>query len=401
MASDVQTTPPSDELSAQDFSLVAGGPVYQLLHRSKLLHPPLELVKRRIAFFVLVVYVPLVVMTLIHGRAFGGVRIPLFRDWDAHIRLLFSLPMLIYAEKLVHERLRVYVRAFVDAGIVRVEERSHFDALVASTVKWRNSVVVETLLLVVVWTVGRLLWIDELAVDEPTWFKTPREGSLGLTAAGFYYAWLSVPIFQFLLFRWWYRLALWAIFLFRVSRLRLHLSPLHPDGVGGLEFLGSSTVAFTPVLAAQTALVASMIAGRVFHEGAHLQDFQVEIAMAFAFVLLQVLGPLFVFTPKLLEARRHGLHEVGLLAGRYTRQFEEKYLEGDPTGRDLLAGSDDIMGLGALQDTLETMEEIRPIPFTKEIVFELVFTCGLPMLPLITTVIPGQELVERLAEALF
>ena len=399
--SETPTSPPNDELSAREFSLVAGGPVYQLLHRSKLLHPPLELVERRIAFFVLVAYVPLVVMTLIHGRALGGVRIPLFRDWDAHVRLLFSLPLLIYAEKLVHERLRVYVRAFVDAGLVRTEERSDFDALIAWTQKWRNSIVVELLMIVFVLTFGRLLWADELAVAEPTWFKTPREGSLGLTPAGFWYAWISVPLFQFLLFRWWYRIGIWWVFLFRVSRLRLHLSPTHPDGVCGLEFLGSSTVSFTPVLAAQTALVASMIAGRIVHEGAHLQDFQVEIGMGLAWVMLQVLGPLFVFTPKLLEARRHGLHEVGLLAGRYTRQFEEKWLEGDQSARDVLAGSDDIMGLGSLQDTLETMEEIRPIPFTKEIVFELLFTCGLPLLPLITTVIPAEDLVERLVEAIF
>ena len=57
-----------------DFSLVLGGPLFQLLVRSRLTTPALELVKRRIVFISLFAWLPLLLLSLVDGKAWGGSR---------------------------------------------------------------------------------------------------------------------------------------------------------------------------------------------------------------------------------------------------------------------------------------------------------------------------------------
>jgi hypothetical protein len=52
-----------------------------------------------------------------------------------------------------------------------------------------------------------------------------------------------------------------------VSRLNLHLVPIHPDHSGGLAFLGKSAYGFGPVFFAQGAMVAGLVASRVLQRG--------------------------------------------------------------------------------------------------------------------------------------
>jgi hypothetical protein len=46
--------------------------------------------------------------------------------------------------------------------------------------------------------------------------------------------------------------------------------PMHPDRCGGLGFLAGISQAFAPVLLAQGAVLAGMIANRIFYAGATL-----------------------------------------------------------------------------------------------------------------------------------
>ena len=56
-----------------DFSLVLGGPLFQLLVRSRLATPALELMKRRIVCITLFAWLPLLLLSLVAGKAFGAV----------------------------------------------------------------------------------------------------------------------------------------------------------------------------------------------------------------------------------------------------------------------------------------------------------------------------------------
>ena len=55
---------------------------------------------------------------------------------------------------------------------------------------------------------------------------------------------------------------------------------------------------------AHGALLAGLIANRIFYLGAALPEFKVEIAVIVVFLLCVVLGPLLVFAPQLAQAKR-------------------------------------------------------------------------------------------------
>jgi hypothetical protein len=114
---------------------------------------------------------------------------------------------------------------------------------------------------------------------------------------------VDLPLFQFLVFRWVWRLGLWCWFLWRLSRLDLHLYAGHPDGSGGLASVGGVHERFTPLVAAIS----------VFECAALAEDLSrgtVVIASVYPFLALLLLvdaalflGPLLVFTDKMWACR--------------------------------------------------------------------------------------------------
>jgi len=76
--------------------------------------------------------------------------------------------------------------------------------------------------------------------------------------------------------RWYLRFVVWYRFLWQVSRIDLNLVPTHPDRCAGLGFLGKSAYAFGPILFAQSAMLAGLVASRVMYRGEDLMSFRLE-----------------------------------------------------------------------------------------------------------------------------
>ncbi len=385
-----------------DFSLVLGGPLYQLFRRSRLSGDALELLHRRILFISLFAWLPLLLLSLIGRHALdGAIKIPFLCDIEAHSRFLVALPVLVAAELIVHLRMRPVVRMFVERNIVVPEEMPRFQAALDSATRLRNSLGLEVAILVLVYSVGHWIWRSQIAIGAATWYAMPQGTHLHLTPAGYWYAFVSVPFFQFVLVRWYVRLMIWFRFLWQVSRLNLHLTPTHPDRAGGLGFLGRTAYAFGPILFAQGALLSGIIATQILFEGKSLLSFKVEAAGFVAFFVLFILGPLCVFTPPLLRAKRKGLGEYGMLASRYVQEFEGKWIRGGaPKGEELL-GSGDVQSLADLGNSYATVQEMRVVPFGIRDMTPLVVASAAPLLPVLLTVFSLEELVTRLIKVLF
>ena len=68
-----------------DFSLVLGGPVYQILRRAHLAGPALELLRRRVLLAATITGLPLLLLSVIGGRLLGGQGLTFLWDYrDAH-----------------------------------------------------------------------------------------------------------------------------------------------------------------------------------------------------------------------------------------------------------------------------------------------------------------------------
>ena len=385
---------------AHDFSLVLGGPLFQLLRRAHLEGDHLELLKRRMLAITLLAWLPLLLLANLGSSAENVRRLSFLRDVEVHVRFLIALPVLIAAELIVHSRLRPVVRRFVERRIVSPQELPRFDRAIESAVRLRNSIPVECGLLLFVYTVGLWVWNSRIGLDTATWYALPG-GRWHLTPAGFWYVFVSIPILQFILLRWYLRFFIWYRFLWQVSRIDLHLVPTHPDRGAGLAFLGKSAYAFGPILFAQGAMLAGVIASRVLYRGDSLLSFKLQAGGFVAFFVLAILGPLLMFTPQMARAKRKGSADYGLLAQRYVDSFERKWVLEDHAQSEELLGTGDIQSLADHGNSYGLVRDMRPVPFGLEDISRLAAATAAPLLPLALTIFSPEELIIRIIKVVF
>ena len=387
------------EPDGPEFSLVLGGPLYQLMRRLRLTSETMGLVYRRIIVAVLVMWAPLMGLSALQGGLAGeGHGIPFIEDIGFQLRFLVVGPLLIIAEVIVHRRMRPIVGQFRGRNLVRPQQQARFEAVLDNAARWRNSVLAEVVLVAVVYAAGMLFTLRRyLAMGGGGWFALP-EG--GLSLAGYWLVFVSLPLLQFLLLRWYFRLFIWARFLWCMSRLDLDLNATHPDKAGGVGFLGESLTAFVPIAAAQGVLFAGMMADRIFFAGAKLTDFKVEVLGGALLVLLVFVGPLLVWTPKLARVKRAGLRAYGALGQSYVRGFREKWLSGAPQEEELL-GSGDIQSLADLGNSYASAEQMRLAPIQPASLIICLVAYLAPIAPLLLTMMSAEKLIGRLVGIVF
>jgi len=386
-----------------DFSLLLGGPLFRLWRRTRLTGDRLELLRRRVIVMVAVTWLPLLLLSIVERHEWsGGVALPFLLDLDEHLRLLVALPLLIVAELIAHRRMRMVVRQFLGLGLIPDAARTRFDSAVASAMRLRNSGTAELLLISLVYGVGVLyVWRNYVALDVPSWYGVVLAGKLHPSLAGWWLGCVSLPIFQFLLLRWYFRLFIWARFLWQVSDIDLRLLPTHPDRCGGLGFLMFVRIAFAPLLLAQGVLLSGVIANRILFAGARLSDFKVDLIAIVILMVFVILALLLVFSRKLEEVSRTGVSEYGILAQRYARQFDQKWLRGGASADEALLGSSDVQSLADMGSSFDAVNKMRWTPFTVRDVLQMSGIMLLPMLPLTLTMFSLPQLLEGLLKLVF
>lgn len=382
----------------RNFSLVQGGPIFQLLRRTHLSDDSLGLLHRRVLAVVLLGWLPLLVLTALEGHLFGtGVAVPFLLDIEVQVRLLIATPALIAAEIVVHQRMAFLVAEFLERKLVPGPAEKKFTDAIESALRLRNSLAAEVLIVALVFSVGvAFVWRNYVAIDVTTWYAPGDVAGPGFSLAGMWYGLLSLPIFQFLLGRWYFRVFIWTRFLWQVSRIDLNLVPTHPDRAGGLAFLFDTAYAFIPLISAHGVLLAGLIGNRIFFTSATLPDFKFEVLCLVIIALGVIICPLLVFAPRLAEARRKGRREYGSLAERYVQDFDAKWLRGGAPKDETLLGSSDLQSLADLGNSYAVVQDMHIFPFNKETIFMVILATLAPLAPLLLTMMPLEEILKRL-----
>src|SRR6516162_6879087 len=180
-----------------DFSIVLGGPLFQLLRRANLEGGHLELLYRRLVVFIAITWLPLFLLATVGPFAGSAGRLAFVRDIEVHARFLVALPAFIAAELLVHSRMLPVARRFVERRIILLEDLPRFYRAVESAFRLRNSIPLELGLFAAVYTIGLLFWNSRFGIDAATWYAMPG-GRWNLTLAGIWYVFISIPILQFI-----------------------------------------------------------------------------------------------------------------------------------------------------------------------------------------------------------
>lgn len=381
---------------SHDFSLVLGGPLYQLFRKSHLSGDALEHLQWRAVVISLIAWLPLLLLASAEKTGL----VLFLKDVEVHARLLVALPILTVGELVVHSWTRSAVRAFVKRRLISPNDLPRFDKAIESAVKLLNSTVAQFALLILVYSVGLWLWGNRVPIPTATWYGIPG-GRWHLTPAGYWYVFVSIPIVQFLLLGWYLRFFVWCRFLRQVSKIKLNLISTHPDHRAGLAFLGRSAYAFGPILFAQGAMLAGIVASRVLYRGEALMSFRLQIGGFVAFFVLVILGPLLMFSPQMAEAKRKGLARYGQLGQTYVEDFERKWDDQGPTPAPDLLGTSDIQSLADLSNSYSIVSSMRMVPFGLNDITRLAATTAAPFLPLLLTIFSVEELFIHLIKVIF
>ena len=112
-----------------------------------------------------------------------------------------------------------------------------------------------------------------------------------------------------------------------------------------------------------------------------------------------MLLPLLLFTPRLVAVSQKGQLDYGVLATAYTRAFGAKWMRGSAPGEPLL-GTADLQSLADLGNSFEVIRNMRPVPFGLYQAVVLLGAAVAPMLPLLLTRFPLDELVVTSVKSL-
>ncbi len=390
----------NSEPTSRPFLLMDGGPLFTIQKRVGLIKLHAPLTKRRALLAALLTWVPLLILSAIDGRAFGhSVPVSFVRDFSTYSRFLLAIPLLIFAENIIGPRIAQAAAHFVKSGIVVQKDYGQFDRYVESGLRARDSIIAEVVLLVLVY-VTTIIGFKETAVHVTTWYATRTDGGSSLTLAGWWLLGFCTPLFQFLVYRWLWRLFLWFQFLTRVRNLDLQLFPTHPDQAGGLGFVGDSQRFFGVLLFAISIGSTGVLANDIVYDKIPLQNFAPAIGTYVVVALLVMLGPLIVFAGMLLKTKRIGLHQYGTLATEYTGSFHRKWIEHQNADNEPLLGTGDIQSLADLGNSFGLVEKMRPLPIDLRLLLHLVIATLLPMVPLLLTVMPLKDVLKLMMKLL-
>jgi hypothetical protein len=388
----VNQRPPA---AGEDFSLARGGPFYSLLHALRLAKPPLGLGISAAVLLCVLTWLPLLALSVVQGTAFGaGIGMPFLHDFPVTIRFLLAIPLMFVAERVVDRRVNGALRLLAGSGLVADRTLPALESLLGSAQRLINSGLAELAGVAVV-IIGVVYLRLEMTVSVAGWQFLPNSAGATRTLAGWWYILVSLPIFQFLLYRWIWRYLVWSWMLWRISRLDLQLIPTHPDRAAGLSILGLAQAGFGVVAFAISSVISAEYAQEFLLGATTISQSELAIFGYVVLMLVALLGPLLVFSDVLVRVQLKGLRDYGALANRYTLEFDRKWIKGEAPAEEPLLGSADIQSLADLANSYGIIGQIRYAPMDPLTVLLPIFACiVVPLLPAALTAVPVDQIVR-------
>jgi len=394
VATDTITDSRLDPALMED-SFVRGGPFFRVQQALRLIRPNQWNLARRILFLVAITWLPLVVLTaVLNPEGLSS----LIRDYRVHARLLIAVPALLVGEIYMESRFRAIIRHIRQVGLLDNSGMTNMDGLIARLVRVRDASLPEFLIfvLLIVHTVASYKGL----IDATPWLAHGSGPDLHVTVAGWYVVLVSAPLFQFLLGLGLWTWLMWTYFAFKLSGQDLKLVATHPDGHGGLGFLGLAASAFAPVAFAATAVIGATWRNDILHHGANLMDFKLPSIVLVVIVALIALGPLLFFVPRLAALRRRGILEYGILGQIHSAEFHEKWILHRAGHEAEFLGASESSTLANFGHTYEKIAQLNPFPADRGALYVLGAAIVIPALPAIVAQIPLAIVLKDLFKAL-
>ena len=354
--------------------------------------------RHKIAFAILATWVPMLILAAVQGCAIGPTRAESFLlDPAMYARYLVALPLLLYSQKKISDRLRSTLEHFLNAKLVKETEQERFLGNIAATMRLRYSSLMDWMFLALACAHSAVLFQLFHRQYSATW-RLLGPGELSL--AGWWLTAISEVFFSFVMLRFIYRIGLWWRILFQTSQLELQLDAAHPDAAGGLGFLGLTLHSFKEAAFALSASFAAGLANIVLLTGERVTSYKYGILAVVVVNIGLFCGPLGFFRGLLLKVRLRGTLEYWALWQRQRRQFDRKWMRAAPECTDLLSVAD-FSEATDLSQILERVQLVKLLPFRHKQLLPLIVAALSPFVLVATLEFPVEEIAKQLLKMAF
>jgi hypothetical protein len=384
----------ADDRGVGEFLIARGGPFYDLQERLGLLREQTLHAGRRAAVLVGLAWGVPLLLSALSGHAIGpAASRPFLLDLGAWARFVIAIGIFVLMERMVEERLRIHLRQFMRAPLLAPSATPAAAAAVVRALRRRDARLAELVCLVLAYAITLTGAEFFLAGDTSSWIVTVEPEGAGLTLAGWWCALVSSPLFWFLLLRWLWRHLVWGLLLRDLARLELRLVATHPDGAGGLAFIGQYPNAFAAFVFALSCVLGAAIAHTLLRGGMAAATYGQLMAAWLIVVTILFGAPLLAFTKPLQR-----LKEATLLAAASAATRRERAVERELLGSNMAAPADaEATAAGDIPDAAKlyaAAKKLSTFLISRSAILPVAAAALLPLVAAGATQLPVKELFK-------
>lgn len=366
------------------FALTAGGPFYRVLLRLGV-----RTHTSRCWWLGVVIWLPLVIGEGVRV-ARGAPRDPELFDLSLHVRLLFTLPVLLFAERLMDQTVQSAMTSMYRGDFC---DRARLDDIVDGAGRLRDSWKVELVLL------GAGLFGGQLVLWRVFGATGLFHGGAAIDLLSFprlWYTLVALPLVQFVMLRWMWRWLIWSYMVARISRLPLSLLATHADLAAGLAALARPVTAFCRFVLAVSAVLSAAWATQVIYARTTLSALIPMLTTYLVTALAIAIGPLLLLSAALARARRRTLAQYGDFMRDFAIRFHDKWIAHRAhMAADALVAPD-MSALHDLGESYQVIAKTRVFVFSSRTVLTVWFAGLLPMVPLFASALTVEQVLARI-----
>jgi len=389
----MSTEPTADDVS---FSLVQGGPFHRLLSFLSLTGADRLPTGRAVIVLLVLAWLPLALLTIwqtmLEGRQAGW---SFFTDWTTYTRYCIAIAVMVATERYADGRLNLLLDNFVKARLVVQEGLPAYRDALSKADRLSSSVLAEAIMLAcaIAWTTT----VSDYAISiaGANWQGTFVAGEVVLSWAGWYEVIFSSTLFVFLAVRWMWRFFVWTNLLYAISRLPLRLVSHNPDRAAGLGFLTIFPTIFTGFIFAMGCVIASSVLKELTYQSHPPETVWLAIAAWMIVCVGWFVGPLLVFIWPLSTAQEKAMLEFGRYATLHHLALDDRLAAQVGHGEeDRRAAAPDFSLASSLNSILQSVRQQGMVPVNAGTLKQVVLAAGIPMIPVVLTLIPFIELLK-------
>jgi len=335
----------------ETFDISSEGPFYAFQERLGLIGEGQRNIGRRVLLFVLIAWGMPLVLSVFGGPGAG---LPAMKEYLGELsiwaRYFLAIALFVIMEKQAGAQLRDLLKQLFDSPILSRAVRAPASEAVAWAVRRFGSPWAELACLLAAIAVSWILHVRLAAAGDFSWARQPGEAGAYVTAAGWWVIAVSNPLFSFLLFRWFWRFVVWCGLLKSLASLEMRLVSTHPDGRGGMGFIGAYPNAFLLLVLAIGSVIGAMLATQLVQGSLEASLWAYVMGAWLVLVLAAFCTPLLPFNKPLARLKQATLVKYDGIATRYFRSAERSML-----GENVVATDEDDEETQAAADPSKTM----------------------------------------------